>query len=102
MLTEVGLQPSKLVIKARLPRKQLIAVRPHNLQTLEIVSAVEPATPAQMITIKSLCYRENKGKPVAEDGIERFTHWERDSRLCISEKVPKYSVSYFILHAGYK
>src|SRR5262245_38057063 len=57
---------------AALPRKASIAIRPNQLHAREIVAAVEPTTPAEMILVVPLRNRKKRGIAILEYARDRL------------------------------
>ena len=61
MFGQIDLVPGIFDIESGLPRKNAGLVGPHHLQALEIVAAIEPAAPPEVIGVVTPRDRENIG-----------------------------------------
>src|SRR5258708_1540627 len=72
-----------------LPRKASIAIRPDQLHAIEIVAAVEPAAPAEVIPVVPFRHRQQRCVAILEYAVDRLTNCKTLSLLQRSIDVPK-------------
>src|SRR5262245_52461811 len=72
-----------------LPWKASIAIRPDQLHAIEIIAAVEPAAPAEMILVVPLRYRQQRRVAILEYAVDWRTKRKALALLQCSIDVPE-------------
>src|SRR5262245_23426003 len=68
---QVRLRAGEFGRVAFLPREEIVAIRPDGLHAIEIVAAVEPAAPAEVLLVVPLRHRQQRCLAILEYAVDR-------------------------------